>query len=252
MRARKGLLVAGVVSVVAGLVVIFCSWFFFASIGCGDPWPGCTTTVVEWRLTLVGMLLIILGFGIFAYLAYGRIRTSIDGAALFASTTVFLVLFIVITAIVFNPMISPYDFIRDSDGDGYTDDIDDYPHDKRRYMPTVLQVEITWENTSTNYTATIAAVYYILDGWPTDTAIMQLSIIRAPNYFSVMRTEEVGTLSEIEGSWVDGIMYEDEVPLGLLGVNDSFSFDVNEFDIAADVSIRDDMDYMVTWFSVTV
>jgi uncharacterized membrane protein len=51
---------------------------------------------------------------------------------------------------------------------------------------------------------------------------------------------------------VDGVMYKDQVPLGLLGVNDTFSFDVNEFDIAADVSIRDDMDYMVTWFTVTV
>jgi len=238
------------VSIAAGATVLFCSWFFFQSIGCGDPWPGCTYTLFDWHLGLVGMILITFGLGLFTFVARQKGKTDREKMPLFISAFVFFALSVLITVVVFNPLISPYDFIRDSDLDGYTDEADAFPHDKDRYMPAKLDVEISWENTSTYYGARIASVYVLLDGEPTDTSVMRLVIRWLPDY-TLAHSEEIGTLREIEGVWTEGVKYQDNAPLGLFGLNDLLMFDTSVFDIAADAHVLDDMGYEVAEFQVT-
>lgn len=249
-EGRRELLLGGI-SVVAGVVVIFCSWFFFVGIGCGDPWPGCHQVVFNWRLGLVGMILVVLGLGMFTHQAFTRMKTDQDHRPIFISAMALLVLFVLITVVAFNPLVSPYDFIRDSDGDGFTDDIDSFPHDKARHMPTYFDVELAWENTSSNYTARISNVYYYLNGGPTDTSIMRLDITWVPEH-SISYNDTIGILADIDGKYADGVIYWDNAPLGLFGVNDTISFDKSVFDVAADAWIYDDMGNLMTSFHITV
>ena len=250
MKEGRRVLVAGAVSIVAGLVVVFCSWFFFASVGCADPWPGCRNIPFDWHLGLVGMVLVTIGLGFLTYHFRGKMKNDKEETPVFISVMITFILFIIITAVVYNPLISPYDFIRDSDLDGYADDIDDFPDDKDRHMVTWLDVEVTWENTSTNYTARISSVYVYLDGEPTDTSVMRL-VIRWLPYYYYENTEEIGVLADIEGRWVGGVRYQDNAPLGLFGMDDVFSFDKTVFDTRADALIVDDLGYEVAGFEIT-
>ena len=252
MLEGKWTTVIGAICMVAGAAILFLSWFLFGGVGsCGDPWPGCTGIPFDWHVGLVGMVLVTAGLGVFAFTARRKMKTDEQATPVFIAVMVTFVLFIIITVTVYNPYTSPYDFIRDSDGDGYTDDIDSYPHDEDRYMPTYLQVEITWENTSMNYVARITGVYYLLNGAPTDTSLMQLEIEWAPDYVTA-HVDQIGTLKDIDGTWVDGVMYRDNAPAGLFGLNDAFSFDIATFDFSADAYILDDLGYIVTWFHVVV
>jgi len=243
--------VLGAVLIVAGATVLFCSWFFFIGGYCGDPWPGCRMVPFNWHVGLVGMILITSGLGLFAYSARLRMKTDREGTPVFVSAVAMFTLFVLITVTVFNPLISPYDFIRDSDRDGYTDDIDSFPHDKDRHMPTHLDLTVSWENTTTEYVARISSVYVYLDGEPTDTSVMRLVILWVPEYANA-HFEEIGTLAEIEGSWVDGVRYQDNAPFGLFGLDDVFSFDMDVFNAQADAHIIDDGDYDVAYFRVTI
>jgi len=242
-------MVLAAVSIIAGAIVLFCSWFFFAIVGCADPWPGCRYTLFDWHLGLVGMVLITLGLGLFAYSVRQKAKLDKEKIPLSISAFVFFALFVLITVIVFNPLISPYDFIRDSDLDGYADDHDSFPHDKDRYMPTYLEIELTWENTTTNYTARISSVYFVLDGEPTDTSVMRLVIRWLPDYI-ITHTEEFGILEDLNGRWVRGVRYQDNSPIGLFGLDDTFSFDIGVFDITAEAYVLDDAGYLVARFPI--
>ncbi len=199
MLEGKGATVIGAVFIIAGTIVLFLSWFLFGSVGsCRDPWPGCRSVPFDWHVSLVGMIFVTTGLGLFGFSAHRKMKTDKNESPVFISIMATFVLFIVITVTVYNPFISPYDFIRDSDGDGYTDDIDSFPKDKDRHMPTSLEIGITWENTSTNYSARVTSVYYYLDGEPTDTSVMRLVIQWLPEHMQSY-SEEIGTLEDIEG-----------------------------------------------------
>lgn len=251
MLGGKRAWVLGVVLIVAGATILFCSWFFFIGVGCGDPWPGCRYVPFDWHVGLVGMILITFGLGSFAYSARLKMKTDRGETPMFVSAIAMFILFVLITVTVYNPLISPYDFIRDSDHDGYTDDIDSFPHDKDRYMPTYLDVTISWENTTTDYVARISSVYAYLDGEPTDTSVMRLEIRWLPDYYNAY-SEEIGTLKDIENTAVNGIRYQDNAPIGLFGLDDTFSFDKGEFVRAADARILDDLGYLVAEFQIIV
>lgn len=250
MLGERRWVVLGIAFIVVGGTVLFLSWLLFGSVGsCRDPWPGCRTVPFDWHIGLVGMILVTAGTGTLAYSARLKMKMDSGQTPMFISAIVMFVLFVLNTVIVFNPLISPYDFIRDSDRDGYTDDIDSFPKDGDRHMPTYLEVGITWENTSTNYTARISSVYVALDGEPTDTSVMRLEIRWLPNYFNA-HSEEIGTLEEIESSWVKSVRYQDSAPIGSFGLDDSFSFDKSVFDAAADAYILDDAGYLVARFQI--
>ena len=250
MLGEKRGAVFGAVSIVAGAIVLFLSWFLFGSVGsCGDPWPGCRTIPFDWHLGLVGMVLITAGLGLFAYSNRLKMKKDRGKTPQFISAIVMFILFVLITVIVFNPLISPYDFIKDSDLDGYTDDTDSFPHDRDRHMPTYLDVTIGWENTTADYVARISSVYAYLDGEPTDTSVMRLEIRWLPNYYNAY-SEEIGTLKDIENDIVNGIRYQDNAPIGLFGLDDTFSFDKGEFVRAADARILDDLGYLVAGFQI--
>lgn len=240
----------GVACIAAGGIVLFLSWFLFGNVGsCADPWPGCRSVPFDWHLGLVGMILVTVGLGSLAYSARRKMRTDKEETPVFISLMATMVLFIIITVTVYNPLISPYDFIRDSDLDGYSDDIDSFPNDKDRHMPTYLDIDVTWENTSTEYVARVSTVYVGLDGEPTDTSIMRLVIRWLPDY-SVAHSDEIGTLEDLEDVWVGGVKYQDNAPRGLFGLDDVFSFDKAVFDIQADAYILDDMGYEIAYFRV--
>lgn len=252
MLGEKRAAVFGAVSIVAGAIVLFLSWFLFGSVGsCGDPWPGCRTIPFDWHLGLVGMVLITAGLGSFAYSNRLKMKKDIGKTPLFISAIAMFILFVLITVVVFNPLISPYDFIRDSDRDGYTDDVDAFPRDKDRHMPTYLDLTISWENTTTDYVARISGVYLILGGEPTDTSVMRLQIRWLPEYYNAYG-EEIGILKDIENAAVSGVRYQDNAPIGLFGLDDTLSFDKGEFARAADALILDDAGYMVAWFHIVV
>ena len=251
MLEGKRVSVIGAIFVVLGAIVLFLSWILFGSVGsCGDPWPGCRSVPFNWHVGLVGMILVTTGLGLFGLSAHRKMKTDKNEMPAFISIMVTFTLFIIITVTVYNPFISPYDFIRDSDGDGYTDDIDSFPKDKDRHMPTSLEIGITWENTTTNYSARVTSVYFYLDGEPTDTSVMRLVIQWLPEY-SQSYSEDIGTLKDIEGVWKDGVMFEDNAPLGLFGLDDVFFFDIDIFDAQADAYILDDLGYYVADFQIT-
>ena len=196
------------------------------------------------------MAFVTIGLGVFTYSSRRKMKTDKQEQPIFIALAVTFVLFIVITVTVYNPLISPYDFVRDSDLDGYTDDIDAFPRDKDRHMPTMMEVGVSLENTSTNYTARITSVYYYFNGEPTDTSIMKLNIQWLPEY-STSHSEEIGTLLEITDVWKGGVKFQDNAPVGLLGLDDVFSFDKEIFDVQADAYILDDGGYFVTDFQIT-
>ena len=242
--------VIATVLILAGAIVLFCSWFFFLSVGSGNPYMGSSTVLFEWHIGLIGMVLVTIGLGLITYSS--RRKSKMDRKAMpqFMSAAVFFILSVLITVVVFNPLISPYGFIRDSDLDGYTDDMDSFPHDKDRYMPVVLDIEVAWENTSTNYIARVSGVYVIFDGETTDTSVMRLVIRWLPDYYNV-NSEDYGTLQSLDGTWTDGVRYQDNAPLGLFGLNDVFSFDTGVFNKAAEAHVVDDAGYGVTDFQIT-
>jgi len=246
---RKTTWVIGLILVAVGAVVLFLSWFLFTGYGCADPWPGCHTTYA-WQWGFIGTVIATVGIWLIAYSAHLKTREDRGAMPLFVSMTAFAVLAMIILVTVFNPLISPYDFIRDSDLDGYHDDIDDYPHDKSRHMVTWLQLDIAWENTSTNYTARIADVWVIIQGEELSTSILELGVNWLPHYMTAY-DEKIGNLAEMNGQWVNGVKYVDNSPVGIFGTGDIFSFDVGVFeDHPSDVSIADDYGYVVAYFTV--
>ena len=249
MTKRSALCVIGLVLIIVGVVVLFLSWFLFLGYGCADPWPGCHTTYSA-EFGLIGMAIATVGVWLTAYSAYLKMRENREAMPKFVSTTAFAILMMIILLTVFNPLISPYDFIRDSDLDGYHDDIDNYPHDKSRHMVTWIQLEISWQNTSTNYNAMIADVWVIIQGEELSTSILELEINWLPHYITAY-DEEIGNLAEINSQWVKGVRYDDNSPVGIFGTADTFSFDRGVFeDHPSDISISDDFGYVVTYFTI--
>ena len=166
----------------------------------------------------------------------------------FLSIAALFVLSLIILFTVFNPLISPYDTIRDSDLDGYTDDIDAYPHDQSRHYAPFIQLTVAWANTTTNYSAIVTNVGYIVyeDPIPLSRIVLAVRLYSA-SYFAY--NEDIGTLEELDGVWIEGASYTDNAPFNELTADDVFSFDKEEFYMAFEPMLMDDKGHQIAVFT---
>ncbi|OGS42465.1 MAG: hypothetical protein A3K67_04210 [Euryarchaeota archaeon RBG_16_62_10] len=208
---------------------------------CADPMIGCYRVFAFWP-AFAGMLLVVAGAAIITFACRGIAKRDPAGRPLFYFSAAMLTVSAVILFVGFNPLISPYPFIRDSDLDGYSVDQDMHPEDRSRYFSTYLQAEVSWSNTSTNYSATITDLVFALDGSPIDTSGLYLIVAVYP--YSYVYGEEIGRLDEINNTWTDGVLYSDGAPYGLLSVNDTVTLDRAGIPAEFEVWVEDDHGYL--------
>lgn len=250
MEEERWLWVGGGASVAGGLLLLFLWWSTTLTFGCPDPGI-CHATPVN-SLGVAGMALLALGVGLFTFAAWLMARGNPDFKALFYFVSINLVVVLVVFAVVFNPLSSPIDYIRDSDLDGTTDDHDFYPNDKDWDHPTVLQLEIAWANTSTNWTVHVKDVYVLWWGGP--PALTEDHILVVTKYASTSHPYdvEIGTLEEVNNTWEKGVQFLDGRPYGLLSANDTFILDCRLYLRGTDVTVFDSAGYETCSFSIVL
>jgi len=247
MLEGKRVWVLGTLFVIAAVVLLFLTYLTSLVIGCGDPVPGCHNAV-NVGLGVIGMSVLATGLAFFMTGARRRMMDSKESRMTFLSIAAFFMLSLIILFTVFNPLISPYDYIRDSDLDGYTDDIDDYPHDQSRHYAPFIQLTVAWANTTTNYSATVMNVGYIVYEDPIPLSRIVLTIRwYAKSYTAFNR--DVATLEELDGAWIDGASYRDNAPSGELSANDTFAFDTSVFNVEFIPMLMDDKGYQMAVFT---
>jgi hypothetical protein len=156
-----------------------------------------------------------------------------------------LVVGVLVLVVVFNPLISPFESVRDSDLDGYTDEFDAYPHDKHRSVPEWLELKVTRENTATNWSVRITNIK-VLEGsgvLETDEVFLDAYLYGSTSNAMIW---DIGRLSELNGTWNTHIKYLDGAPYGFLSVNDTFLLDKDEYLEGTYLRIVDDHDYIIS------
>jgi hypothetical protein len=243
MLEGKTTWVLGGILVGLGSVLLFLTYLTSMVGFCGDPAPGCHS-LVNVKLGILAMSVLAAGLGFMTMGAHGRMRESLEMRVRFMSIASFFILSLIILSTVFNPLISPYDTIRDSDLDGYTDNIDSYPHDQARHFPPFFELIVEWENTTTNYSFTVTDIYdyMLIDPGPLSRVVLTIRWY-SESYFAY--SEDVATLEELDGAWIGGTMFMDRGPLGELSVNDSFTFDTTIYHVAFEVYLSDDAGHMI-------
>jgi hypothetical protein len=247
MLEGKRVWILGTLLVIVGAALLFITALSSVEVSHGDPVPGFHNQVgVE--LGVIGMVATAIGLGSLMIDARKRGADSKEGRMTFLSIAAFFVLSLIILFTVFNPLISPYDTIRDSDLDGYTDDIDAYPHDQSRHYAPFIQLTVAWANTTTNYSAIVTNVGYIVyeDPIPLSRIVLAVRLYSA-SYFAY--NEDIGTLEELDGVWIDGASYTDNAPFNELTADDVFSFDKEEFYMAFEPMLMDDKGHQIAVFT---
>lgn len=246
MLEGKATWILGGIFVGLGSALLFLA-YMTSSVGfCGDPVPGCHS-LVNVELGILAMSVIAAGLGFMTTGARRRMGESTELRVRFISIASFFVLSLIILFTVFNPLISPYDSIRDSDLDGYTDNIDAYPHDKSRHYAPFVELVGVWENTTTNYSFTVTDiwVYVYEDLGPLSQIVLTVKWY-SESYFAYL--EDVATLAEIDGVWIDGVSYIDNAPLSELSANDTFKLDSEIYHVAFELFLSDDAGHTIAFF----
>ncbi len=246
MMEDRWLWVTGGICIAAGAALLLLSWLTMG-FGCADP-GGCYTGY-SIEVGASGMILVVLGVGLFAFAGWLRARRNSDARPMLYLLSANFVVALMVLLTVFNPLISPIDFIRDSDLDGWTDDRDYYPKDNDRTHPTVLQLYLSWANTSTNWTAIIEDVWVIWAGPEptTDSLVLQVTKYASTSHPLDI---EVGTLAELNNTWLEGVQFLDGEPYGLLSGNDAITLDSREYLQHTTVRIVDDYGWQVCWIDI--
>jgi len=229
-----------------GLVLLFLTYYTSLVGFCVDPVPGCHSHL-NVKLGILAMSVLAAGLGSMTMGAHGRMRESPEMRARFMSTASFFILSLIILFTVFNPLISPYDSIRDSDLDGYTDSVDAYPHDKSRYYAPFVQLIGEWENSTTNYSFTVTDIWVYVneDLGPLSRIVLTVQWY-SESYFAYV--EDVATLEELDGAWIDGASFTDGAPLNELSANDTFTLDSGIFNVAFELALSDDAGHTIAFF----
>ncbi len=247
MLEGKAIWIVGSLSVIIGAVLLFLTVLSSTVTSHGDPVPG-SHNQVSVELGIMGMVATSIGSGLFVIGARRRAASSKEARMTLLSISAFFVLSLIILFTVFNPLISPYDAIRDSDLDGYTDDIDAYPHDQSRHYAPFIQLTVAWANTTTEYSATVTNVGYVVyeDPIPLSRIVLTVRLYSA-SYFAY--NEDIGTLEELDGVWIDGASFTDNAPLDELSAGDAFSFDAGEYYMEFEPLLTDDEDHQIAVFT---
>lgn len=145
-----------------------------------------------------------------------------------------ILIIILITAIIFNPLLSPVDGIHDSDLDGYADSIDVVPFDPRFWSgeDTGISFILEQSENTTDWLIVISEIQSSRQVFVNEVFVWARSFI---NDVFLPPTP----LSEMSSSHYMGVHFNDSPPIDYLNIGDQISLDKSVYGKSSMVQLKD-------------
>ena len=145
-----------------------------------------------------------------------------------------MILLILITAIVFNPLLSPVDGVHDSDLDGYADNVDHFASDPRLWNDEGISFTL---NESENETCWVIVITQVQSPHQVNTNEVFLQI---RDHSQIIFLPLPPTpLNEISSSYFMGAHFIDSAPLGYMNIGDELIIQKGVYKKFSDILLSD-------------